>query len=407
MESLGAIPQVQRAATIIGNKPEFSSINIAAFKHNPIDAECAVIEGKYKAQERPVLKYFQPNGIHKYLQDNVSDDIDTEFLGLNPSMINNVKSLLDYTSGKQERQIVNWLTEYNKPAMTTIETSKQLRHLKMNNEVLVFGLGYDKPDCLEAVILGEVAEMYRNTKKDSAANVKFSISYVSNNPTNDDLESINAHIEMVETFIHEIKDYASAFAVDHPSLTGRELDERLQPLENYVTQLKRWKVKISSNSEDKESGDNEDSEDSEDNEDSNTEDIESLEPMLLVIKKFDEQFVIAPANYKKGEFGQFFNVMDFVERERFPLIQELKAINYLISEERELGYVWVCIEYDKPDYVRRIKTYYNNIIAPRFKARLIFYIVDAHKYIEHIRWLGVPWIPGILLVLISMFFSVK
>ena len=30
---------------------------------------------------------------------------------------------------------------------------------KHKNEVLVFGLGNDKPDCLECVILGEVAEI--------------------------------------------------------------------------------------------------------------------------------------------------------------------------------------------------------------------------------------------------------
>jgi protein disulfide-isomerase A1 len=91
------------------------------------------------------------------------------------------------------------------------------------------------------------------------------------------------------------------------------------------------------------------------------------------------------------------SITDFLNAERFPLIDAIGPENYKDYMDRGLPLVWVSLSVDDEEEK-------NTVIAAlipsaqRFKGKLSFTWVDAVKYAQHVDNLGITETPGMLVV---------
>ncbi|ETO16204.1 hypothetical protein RFI_21151 [Reticulomyxa filosa] len=110
----------------------------------------------------------------------------------------------------------------------------------------------------------------------------------------------------------------------------------------------------------------------------------------------------------------FDDLMGFIEQETLPLVEEINGINYQrymkyhnpeVYQRNYSNYktmVWIALE-DMSDpnelpYIQDAVSFYYDL-AQRYKHRgLLFAMIDFRRFPEHIRMLGIPFVPGLLIV---------
>mmetsp|Transcript_1314 Transcript_1314/g.2034 ORF Transcript_1314/g.2034 Transcript_1314/m.2034 type:complete len:476 (-) Transcript_1314:207-1634(-) len=89
-------------------------------------------------------------------------------------------------------------------------------------------------------------------------------------------------------------------------------------------------------------------------------------------------------------------ITDFLNVERFPLIDAIGPENYADYVDRGLPFVWIALNGDEEDekesIIQRLTPY-----AKDAKGKLSFTWVDAQKYAQHVQNLGITETPGILI----------
>eukprot|EP00484_Ammonia_sp_Unknown_P009401 CAMPEP_0197072014 /NCGR_PEP_ID=MMETSP1384-20130603/209877_1 /TAXON_ID=29189 /ORGANISM="Ammonia sp." /LENGTH=672 /DNA_ID=CAMNT_0042510827 /DNA_START=72 /DNA_END=2091 /DNA_ORIENTATION=- len=89
-------------------------------------------------------------------------------------------------------------------------------------------------------------------------------------------------------------------------------------------------------------------------------------------------------------------ITDFLNVERFPLIDAIGPENYADYVDRGLPFVWIALNGDEEDekesIIQRLTQY-----AKDAKGKLSFTWVDAQKFAQHVQSLGITETPGILI----------
>lgn len=107
-------------------------------------------------------------------------------------------------------------------------------------------------------------------------------------------------------------------------------------------------------------------------------------------RKFDSAFVASEDLTEKG-------ILDFLNNERFPLIDEIGPENYRDYMDRGLPLVWIAVDpadaEGKDAIIGGLKSY-----AKDHKGKLSFTYVDGVQYAGHISNLGIKKTPGMVIV---------
>jgi len=90
-------------------------------------------------------------------------------------------------------------------------------------------------------------------------------------------------------------------------------------------------------------------------------------------------------------------ITEFLNAERFPLIDAIGPENYKDYVDRGLPIVWISLNAEDED---ELKTIIESLMpfAKDAKGKLSFTYVDATKYAQHVQNLGITETPGILIV---------
>eukprot|EP00490_Sorites_sp_Unknown_P008661 CAMPEP_0114672498 /NCGR_PEP_ID=MMETSP0191-20121206/43023_1 /TAXON_ID=126664 /ORGANISM="Sorites sp." /LENGTH=467 /DNA_ID=CAMNT_0001935011 /DNA_START=61 /DNA_END=1464 /DNA_ORIENTATION=- len=88
---------------------------------------------------------------------------------------------------------------------------------------------------------------------------------------------------------------------------------------------------------------------------------------------------------------------DFINGERFPLIDEIGPENYKDYMDRGLPLVWISLDASDDEVIKKVKEALNPR-AKENKNSLSFVYVDNVKYKQHVQNLGITEDPGLLIV---------
>ena len=111
-------------------------------------------------------------------------------------------------------------------------------------------------------------------------------------------------------------------------------------------------------------------------------------------------YIVMINNYKPNAWTYNGNrlseqgLQKFIEIERFPDIVEVDGINYGEFMNSNAPIVWIAIDDDNPKFIASTERYFTNY-AQKYKETCLFVWISSHKFIEHVRQLGMPWVPGI------------
>eukprot|EP00483_Globobulimina_turgida_P011919 UN11941 len=89
-------------------------------------------------------------------------------------------------------------------------------------------------------------------------------------------------------------------------------------------------------------------------------------------------------------------ITEFLNAERFPLIDAIGPENYKDYVDRGLPLVWISINVDDEEEKKTVIDALTPF-AKDFKGQLSFTWVDAQKYAQHVQNLGITETPGLLI----------
>jgi protein disulfide-isomerase A1 len=113
---------------------------------------------------------------------------------------------------------------------------------------------------------------------------------------------------------------------------------------------------------------------------------------LYVYKQFDDGSVKFT-----GKEVTLDTLNEFVNSERFPLIDAIGPENYKDYIDRGLPLVWIALEVTNEEQTESVL----NLLKPyatEYKGKLSFTYVDNGKYAQHVSGLGISEVPGLMIV---------
>jgi protein disulfide-isomerase A1 len=119
--------------------------------------------------------------------------------------------------------------------------------------------------------------------------------------------------------------------------------------------------------------------------------VQSSDNKVVLFRQFD-----APEVAFEGDVSVE-SLTEFVNAERFPLIDEIGPENFRDYQARGLPLVWIAVDgTDQEQVDSTIATL--KPFAGEFKGKLSFTYVDNGKYAQHVTGLGITKVPGLLIM---------